>query len=218
VLGKNHIIFNFSSLFSTLLYLNYLGYNLLQLSFLIILIFLFSNFPDIDLSYKKGNVFKRFFKLVTYSLFVCFSIVIGKKDLVKHRGITHSLYGLIFFSVIVILLWFSFLLIIKEIGFISLYNLLFNPIYPLFIIIIYALHLLGDSVTVEGIYLFNKKVHGFIKTGKNDTLYVIIYSFIQVTISSYFYVANIILFSLVFSFTVLLVFLILSTKLLHLYK
>ena len=170
-----HLLFNFSTItpMYVYLFLNGYDYNILIASSFIVL--LFSNFPDIDISNNR----KSSTKIITstfYFFFALFAILSRKRKSIKHRGITHTFQGLIFFSTSVLIIW----ILLLELP-INAYWL-YSPIIPLSAIVAYILHLLGDAVTKEGVDFFmnGKKIRGIIRVGKTDYAFASIYAILQI--------------------------------------
>jgi len=176
VLGRLHILFNLSTVVPIYAYLslNKYDYNALLGSCIIIL--LFSNFPDIDISNNRRMI-SKIIRNIFYFFFVIFALLLKKRKAIRHRGITHSLQGLILFSTSIFTIW----LILIEMP-INI-NWLYNVIIPLSAIAAYSLHLLGDAVTKEGVDLVmnGRKIKGIIKVGKTDYIYASLYSFVQIS-------------------------------------
>jgi len=159
------------------LYKNSYDYNIIIASTL--MLFLFSNFPDIDI-YKSKHGKSKILSAIFYFFFIILALVLRKKEKIKHRGITHSIYGLGFFSIVVILIWI--LILNLEI------NWLKSSLIPISIIGAYFLHLIEDAITIEGVDLLmnKKKLRGIIRVKKTDGLFTIIYSFFQILNLIYF--------------------------------
>jgi len=192
VLRKYHLLFNLVSVFPFYLYLHYLGYNVLILFISLFLFILFTNFPDFDISYR-GTLFRRVVRLI----FIAPFYVVAKitNDSIAHRHITHSIKGIVIFSVFTLFLWRVFYYLLYYIIFIANNYLLLRSVdmvfssfvVPISIIMSYFLHVIGDAVTVSGVPLFkSKRVRGFIVTGKNDAHYVFLYVIVQLFIMVYF--------------------------------
>jgi|GEM_PF-486311 len=188
MLKKYHIIFNFISALPFYLYLHDLGYNMLIVLISLILFILFANAPDFDVSYK-GTLFRRIIRL----FFMVPFYVVAKitNDSITHRHITHSIKGVIIFSIYILFLWQIVHYLLYYINFIvnnyfllSSINMIFSSfLVPVSIIMTYFLHVISDATTVNGVPLFKgMRVRGLIVTGKNDGYYVSLYVVIQVLI------------------------------------
>lgn len=179
MLGKYHLLFNLMTFLPiyVFLYKNSYDYNIIIASTL--MLFLFSNFPDIDI-YKSKHGKSKILSAIFYFFFIILALVLRKKEKIKHRGITHSIYGLGFFSIVVILIWI--LILNLEI------NWLKSSLIPISIIGAYFLHLIEDAITIEGVDLLmnKKKLRGIIRVKKTDGLFTIIYSFFQILNLIYF--------------------------------
>jgi len=180
VLGKLHILFNLSTAIPFYVFLLYNGYdyNIILASSIILIIF--SNFPDIDINNPK-KLFAKIVRNVFYFLFILYAILNNKRESIKHRGITHSIQGWIFFSVIIFILWLLIIQLPIEVRWLN------SILIPLSAIIAYALHLIGDAITKEGVdFLMNgKKIRGIIRVGKTDLFYAPIYTFFQLSSLAY---------------------------------
>lgn len=178
MLGRYHLTFNLMTFLPTyvFLYQNNFDYNIIIASAL--MLFLFSNFPDID-TYRSKHGKSKILGAIFYFFFIILALILRKKDKIKHRGITHSIYGLGFFSIIVILIWI--LLLNLKI------NWLKSLLIPFSIIGAYFLHLMGDAITIEGVDLLmnNRKLRGIIRVKKTDGIFTLIYSFFQILILIY---------------------------------
>ena len=179
MLGKYHLLFNLMTFLPiyVFLYKNSYDYNIIIASTL--MLFLFSNFPDIDINKSKHGK-SKILSAIFYFFFIILALVLRKKEKIKHRGITHSIYGLGFFSIVVILIWI--LILNLEI------NWLKSSLIPISIIGAYFLHLIEDAITIEGVDLLmnKKKLRGIIRVKKTDGLFTIIYSFFQILNLIYF--------------------------------
>ncbi|MGB9730284.1 MAG: metal-dependent hydrolase [Thermoprotei archaeon] len=189
MLGKYHLAFNLVSVLPFYLYLYNLGYNILVLFVSLILFILFSNFPDFDISYK-GALSRRVVRLVF--MFPFYVVAKITNDSVAHRHITHSIKGIITFSIFILFLWrmIYYLLYHFIVGnyLLRSVDVVFSSfLVPVSIIMTYFLHVMGDAVTMNGVPLFKgKRVHGFIVTGKNDAYYVSLYVITQLLVMIYF--------------------------------
>lgn len=192
MLGRYHLVFNLVSVIPFYLYLYDLGYNILVLFVSLILFILFANFPDFDISYR-GALFRRVVRMV----FMVPFYVVAKitNDSIAHRHITHSVKGIIIFSIFVLFLWRMIYYLLYHINFIVGNYLLLRSVdavfssflVPVSIIMTYFLHVIGDAVTVSGVPLFKgRRVRGFIVTGKNDAHYVSLYVITQLLVMIYF--------------------------------
>ncbi len=216
MLGKNHLLFNLMSMISFYIYFYKIGYNLLVLIVSLLFFILFSNAPDIDILYNKGMLFKRLIRAV----FLIPFYIVAKitHDSIAHRHITHSIKGIIVFSFFILFLWRIFYILLYFLigtmgimnGYIaSLIRIFMVPLVPVSIIISYILHILGDVITITGVQLFdNKKLRGFIITGKNDDYYVLLYIIMQLVSLVYFLKSSEMYLLVLFSIVLLVVFII----------
>lgn len=213
MLGRYHLIFNLITVLPLYLYFYEIGYSILILLVSLVFFILFSNAPDFDISYNRGSVSKRLIR----AFFIIPFYVVAKvtNDSIAHRHITHSVKGIIVFSIFILILWrfvyFLITLIINAGVYLINTNyliMIFSDYFiPSSIILSYLLHVLGDAVTVSGIPLFKgRRLRGFIVTGKNDIYYVFLYAIVQLLVILYFFKAYDIRLLLIISITVLVMF------------
>jgi hypothetical protein len=184
MLGRNHILFNLSTFFPLLFYLFLINYPLIYIYASFLCIIAFSNFPDIDIKYRRGKILNRIIYLIFYFPFIILALILKNKKMIKHRGITHTVYGLILFSFIVSLIYYSISFYLPSIfDFLILFSIIFS----------YILHLLCDLITAEGIVLTKRRFKGILITGKNDSIYTYIYSFFQIISTFILYRINFLL-------------------------
>ena len=118
----------------------------------LIIVVIGSLLPDIDHTKSYISQSSEFAQFLSGTL---------TKELITHRGITHTIYASICSTVLAIIVWYAL-----NIGGI-------NPLLAGFGMFLgYIAHLLGDSITTSGIYWLgrnNEKYHymkrGFIPTG-----------------------------------------------------
>lgn len=111
-----------------------------KISFVLVL-FIAAALPDIDTRFSKIGK-KKIFRFLQF--------------FVKHRGLLHSFFLLIFITLVLVL---------------------FIPIISLPFFLGYSSHLVMDSFTIEGIYPFyplKKRISGNIKTGSKAEIVVLI--------------------------------------------
>ncbi len=173
----SHILFNFSLILP--LYLYYLFY-LNAYSHVVIsgiFIIIFSNYPDIDIKYIVSRNRKRIFYSILMLPFILYSLLMNKGK-VTHRGITHSLTGLLIFSSFTIttfyMLYFYFSPINSLIA-----NFLGDKLISLSPIFAYTFHIVGDSLTKEGIQIGKVRIRGILTTNKNDLIFTITFLILQ---------------------------------------
>lgn len=155
----------------------------------ILAIIAFSNYPDIDIKYKRGRLSKRLFYSFLMTPFFIYSLMFGKGK-VAHRGITHSLTGTGIFSFFVLIVYLIFRYFKTEACAVYNFNLCYWNIDLIFycIILSYLLHLIGDSLTKEGIKLAGRRIHGILITNKTDSLFVITFALSEFVF--YFFLIN----------------------------
>ncbi len=181
MLGRNHILFNLFTFFPFMFYLYLTDYPLVYIYISFLCVIAFANFPDIDIKYRRSSILNKIIYLIFYLPFILLALFMKNKKMIKHRGITHSVYGLALFSFIVCLFYLIlFFYFPRYINILILFSIIFS----------YALHLLCDLVTYEGITLFNKKFKGILVTGRNDSFYTYIYSFLQLILTFILYKIN----------------------------
>ncbi len=179
MLGKYHIIFNVITFLPFYYYLAILDYNYNLILASLLLLILFSNFPDIDLSNRKTKKYSKILGFIFYSIFIILALMMKKRKAIKHRGITHSLQGLTCFSFIFFIIWLF--LLQTDISWLK------SLIIPFSAIAAYSLHLIGDMITKEGVdFLMNgNKIKGIIRTGKGDFIFVSLYSISKLSLLFY---------------------------------
>ncbi len=141
MLFRTHIAF---AIFLILLFLAKIEH---KITFVLVL-FVAAIIPDIDTRFSKIGK-RKIFRLLQF--------------FVKHRGLFHSFFFLIFITLILVL---------------------FLPIASLPFFLGYASHLVLDSFTIEGVslfYPFKKRIFGSIKTGgKNEIILLIVITLLSV--------------------------------------
>ncbi len=179
MLGKYHLIFNMITFLPLYYYLMISSYDYYLIIASALIVALFSNFPDIDISSKKSKRYSKILGMIFYSIFIILAILMRKSNAIKHRGITHSLQGLACFSVIFFIIW----LFLLQSGI----DWLKNVMIPFSAIAAYSLHLIGDMITKEGVdFLMNgKRIKGVISTGKNDFIFVSFYCSLMLVLLIY---------------------------------
>ncbi|MFH0972107.1 MAG: metal-dependent hydrolase [Candidatus Micrarchaeota archaeon] len=128
-------------------------------------------FPDVDAPNKKSDLnglFQIPALITKYLLFIPISLlllIMGKKG-AEHRGIMHSLKGLL----LVLAFWLM-------IGILALnYFSAFNNLRLLLLLVLgvlcgYLFHLWQDALTVSGVqFSTNLKIRGWLRTGKHEWL------------------------------------------------
>lgn len=189
----SHILFNIAMLFPLLLYYFIVYNKYIEVLISIFLIISFSNYPDIDIKYKRGKLYKRIVYFIALIPFILYSLLIKKKG-ISHRGITHSITGTAIFSLFLALSYLLFKYFEVKICSVIQYNFCYLNLDLFFIIVFfsYFLHIIADSLTKEGVNLAGIRLRGFLITNKSDLPFVILF-FIFQAILSFTFISNLVL-------------------------